>query len=244
LRCITEGSLSKAAKTLGMSYKKAWNLVDSINKNAINPIVITNTGGSGGGGTIITEYGIKMIAAFENINKNCWNFLDEQDKGLKFHQGIPFIQHILNAMNVVTNEILIVTDNLRYKVFGYPCISDMIPNQGPIGGIYTGLTHTKTSLNLVLSCDIPFITAQVLQNLIADYDSNYDVIMYEDTPLIALYHTVTKDRFFESIQTNDLRLRKTLSRLKVKNIPIDKSILPFVKNINTPAQYKDAVLWK
>lgn len=77
---IAEGSLSKASKTLGMSYKKAWNLVDSMNKNATHPIVITNTGGNGGGGTMITEYGIKMIAAFEHINKNCWDFLDEQLK--------------------------------------------------------------------------------------------------------------------------------------------------------------------
>ncbi|SEM22677.1 molybdate transport system regulatory protein [Aquimarina amphilecti] len=78
-----EGSLSKAAKSLGMSYKKAWNLVDSINKNASIPVVITNTGGSGGGGTKITEYGLKMISAFENINKNCWDFLDQQLKELQ-----------------------------------------------------------------------------------------------------------------------------------------------------------------
>jgi len=135
-----------------------------------------------------------------------------QDKGLKIHDGIPFIQHILKAMNLVTNEILIVTDNVRYKTFGYPCVSDMIPNKGPVGGIYTGLTYTKTSLNLVLSCDIPFITAPVLENLIADYDPNYDAIMYEDNPLIGLYHSATKGRFFESIQNNDLGLRKTLSQ--------------------------------
>ncbi|KAA1248173.1 winged helix-turn-helix domain-containing protein [Aquimarina sp. RZ0] len=77
---IDEGSLSKAAKTLGMSYKKAWNLVNSINKNAASPIVITNTGGSGGGGTFITEYGLEMIHSFEKINKNCWDFLDKQLK--------------------------------------------------------------------------------------------------------------------------------------------------------------------
>ncbi|MFD2565689.1 winged helix-turn-helix domain-containing protein [Aquimarina rubra] len=80
---MVEGSLSKAAKSLGMSYKKAWNLVDSINKNASAPIIITNTGGSGGGGTEITEYGVKMITAFENINKNCWDFLDQQLKELQ-----------------------------------------------------------------------------------------------------------------------------------------------------------------
>ncbi|WP_298547831.1 LysR family transcriptional regulator [uncultured Aquimarina sp.] len=80
---MVEGSLSKAAKSLGMSYKKAWNLVDSINKNASNPVIITNTGGSGGGGTEITAYGVKMITAFENINKNCWDFLDQQLKELQ-----------------------------------------------------------------------------------------------------------------------------------------------------------------
>lgn len=79
----SEGSVSKAAKSLGMSYKKAWNLVDSINKNASTPVIKTNTGGSGGGGTEITEYGLKMILAFENINKNCWDFLDEQLKSLQ-----------------------------------------------------------------------------------------------------------------------------------------------------------------
>ena len=77
---INEGSLSKAAKSLGMSYKKAWNLVNSINKNASNPIIVTNTGGNGGGGTKITPYGLKMITSFENINKKCWDFLDQQLK--------------------------------------------------------------------------------------------------------------------------------------------------------------------
>jgi len=80
---IREGSLSKAAKSLGMSYKKAWNLVNSINKNAQSPVVITNTGGNGGGGTTVTAYGKEIIVSFEKINQNCWEFLDKQ---LKEHQ--------------------------------------------------------------------------------------------------------------------------------------------------------------
>lgn len=71
-------SLSKSAKELGISYKKAWNLIDSVNKNSLKPLVEKNTGGSGGGGTFLTPYGIKMIESFEKINKNCWKFLDDQ----------------------------------------------------------------------------------------------------------------------------------------------------------------------
>lgn len=73
-----EGSLNKAAKSLRMSYKKAWKLIDSINKNAKFPLVETTTGGTGGGGTIITTYGKEVIDKFEKINQNCWLFLEEQ----------------------------------------------------------------------------------------------------------------------------------------------------------------------
>lgn len=74
------GSLSKAAKSLNMSYKKAWTLIDAVNKSAKEPVVITSIGGSGGGGAKVTEYGFKLIHIFEEINKNCWKHLDEQIK--------------------------------------------------------------------------------------------------------------------------------------------------------------------
>jgi len=77
-----EGSLSKAAKSIGMSYKKAWTLMDAVNKSAKEAVVTKTIGGQQGGGTVITPYGKKLIAAFETINKNCWMFLDDQLKTL------------------------------------------------------------------------------------------------------------------------------------------------------------------
>jgi molybdate transport system regulatory protein len=61
-----------------MSYKKAWTLIDSANKSAKQPITISNTGGKGGGGVTLTPYGIKMLEAFESLNKRCWSFLDAE----------------------------------------------------------------------------------------------------------------------------------------------------------------------
>ena len=72
------GSLSKAAKSLGMSYKKAWALVDMMNRRAEKPITESSVGGRGGGGVIITDYGMSLIKLFEGINKKCWNYLDKQ----------------------------------------------------------------------------------------------------------------------------------------------------------------------
>ena len=81
LKAIVEtGSLSKAAKSLGMSYKKAWSLMDAVNKRAEKPVITTSIGGKGGGGAQITSYGKSLVTAFETINENCWEFLDEQVK--------------------------------------------------------------------------------------------------------------------------------------------------------------------
>ena len=79
LKAIEEtGSLSKAAKSLNISYKKAWQLLDSVNKSAKKPVTINSIGGKGGGGAALTEHGKSLVKAFDEINKNCWAFLDKQ----------------------------------------------------------------------------------------------------------------------------------------------------------------------
>ncbi|MDY8138156.1 molybdenum cofactor guanylyltransferase [Aquimarina sp. 2201CG5-10] len=166
-----------------------------------------------------------------------------QEKGLKLHNGIPFIQHIIKAIESVTKNILIITNRLDYNQFGYPCYSDIIPNKGPVGGIYTGLSNTHTTHNIVLSCDVPFVTSSVLENLVLKHNTQYDVVQYEETPLVALYHQSTIKQFLKSIEEDKLSLKKTLSSLKVKNIPIKESIVPLIKNINTPQQYNEAIQW-
>ncbi|MBE9465915.1 winged helix-turn-helix domain-containing protein [Dyadobacter subterraneus] len=62
------GSISNAAKAMGMSYKKAWAMVDDMNVKAKEPYVIAKKGGKSGGGTELTEAGRKMLEAYNNLN--------------------------------------------------------------------------------------------------------------------------------------------------------------------------------
>lgn len=86
LKAIEEtGSLSNAAKSLKMSYKKAWSLIDALNSRAEKPAVATSIGGKGGGGAELTDYGKNLVTAFDTINQNCWDFLDQEMKKQLYH---------------------------------------------------------------------------------------------------------------------------------------------------------------
>ena len=58
------GSISSAGKEMGMSYRRAWLLVEATNAAFIEPLVATSTGGSGGGGAQLTEFGMAMLARY------------------------------------------------------------------------------------------------------------------------------------------------------------------------------------
>ncbi len=75
---IEVGSISAAAKSMKMSYKKAWEIIDGMNKEAKKPLVIRVSGGKGGGGTQVTNEGLKAIKLFETLNKKCQNYLDKE----------------------------------------------------------------------------------------------------------------------------------------------------------------------
>ena len=62
LQAIGEfGSITSAAKKVGLSYKAAWEAVDTMNNLSRMPLVTKITGGRGGGGTTLTLFGAEMV---------------------------------------------------------------------------------------------------------------------------------------------------------------------------------------
>jgi molybdate transport system regulatory protein len=62
------GSISGAAKAIGMTYKAAWDAIDAINNLGAEPVVVTQHGGAGGGGAILTRYGVSLIESFSKLS--------------------------------------------------------------------------------------------------------------------------------------------------------------------------------
>ncbi len=77
------GSITKAAKSMQMAYRHAWDLVDSMNRQAKEPFVELATGGKGGGGARVTEAGERAIKMFWRFHEDLQTFLKREEKKLK-----------------------------------------------------------------------------------------------------------------------------------------------------------------
>ena len=70
LEAVAEaGSISGAARAMGMSYRRAWTLIEAMNRDFTQPLVETSAGGSGGGGARVTESGHEALRRYRAMEK-------------------------------------------------------------------------------------------------------------------------------------------------------------------------------
>jgi molybdate transport system regulatory protein len=70
LEAIAEtGSITSAAKSLGMSYRRAWLLVDETNRCLVEPAVLTAAGGKRGGGTSLSPAGVELVRRYRRLER-------------------------------------------------------------------------------------------------------------------------------------------------------------------------------
>lgn len=84
-KIIVYGSIAKAAGAMGMSYQKAWSIINHLNSKATQPLVISQVGGKKGGGALVTEEGKKVIQLFRQLQTHLNQFLEAQNNLL--HQA-------------------------------------------------------------------------------------------------------------------------------------------------------------
>ena len=107
------GSITKAAKAVGISYKTAWDVVNLINNLAEKPLVDRITGGKGGGGTSLTAEGKKVVAQFNTIQEEHRKFLDNLENRLgdsgSLYQFLRRISMKVSARNTFAGTVANIT---------------------------------------------------------------------------------------------------------------------------------------
>ena len=107
------GSITRAAKAAGISYKNAWDLVNMINNLADRPLVERLTGGRGGGGTTLTPHGKEVIRQFRVLQEEHRRFLENLEQRLgdtaSLYQFVRRISMKVSARNVFAGTIAKIT---------------------------------------------------------------------------------------------------------------------------------------
>lgn len=149
----------------------------------------------------------------------------KEDKGLVYFNGKMLVEHVIRSVKKLTECIIIITANSAYKQFGYPCIEDEMKDKGPLGGILTGLVNSSTQKNVLLGCDLPFLSENILTGLINN-SGDEDVLLTEHLgkaePLCSIYDRSCITHLRWQLEQNQLKITNALAGLKTRVISFDK----------------------
>ncbi|MEL1254026.1 molybdenum cofactor guanylyltransferase [Flavobacterium sp. DGU38] len=167
----------------------------------------------------------------------------KSEKGLVLFQGKPFIEHIIHAVLPVTENIEFITNTKEYDYLPYKKSADIVKDKGPLGGIYTALENSETEFNLILSCDIPLISSELLTELVSKHNQEAQITVFATEsrihPLIGIYSKKIVPVVKEAIDKNELKMMDFLSKVPHQIIKIEESENFPLTNINSVDELND-----
>jgi len=169
------------------------------------------------------------------------------NKGTELIGGIPVIERVINVLKPITSRIILVTggDTITYStVKGVEIINDNHSIKRPLTGIYTGLCCSRSKANIVVTCDMPFLNAALLDHMVKILPS-YDAIVprwpnMQKEPLHAVYSISCLLPMKKHIETNRYSIIHVLKEMHVLHLnkrgfgELDPQFLSFL-NINDQA---------
>lgn len=106
------GSINKAAALVPMSYKSAWEAVEAMNNLSISPIVTRETGGAGGGGTTLTQYGENLLTTYSLLKEEQRKFLENLNRITDLNSGTLKTIRRLSMQISARNQIIGVIEKI------------------------------------------------------------------------------------------------------------------------------------
>ncbi|MDW3680245.1 TOBE domain-containing protein [Cupriavidus sp. CV2] len=104
------GSITAAAKAVGLSYKAAWDAIDAMNNSAGEPLVVRAAGGKGGGGTVLTERAASLIRTYRVLEHEHRLFIEHLASLGNFKETAQDDLHLMRRFMIKTSA--------RNKLFG------------------------------------------------------------------------------------------------------------------------------
>lgn len=184
----------------------------------------------------------------------------ERDKALLNFGGVPLIVHTAHLIAPLVTKVTIVGSPNRYTALGLHVIADHDATSaegqkqhGPLAGIVTALAETRMPWNLILACDLPYLSEGWVDWLLSRSLQSREEIVIPRTehglePLAAVYRKDCAVRLADAFARGVRKITDAIATLRVDVVlesewhDVDPSGL-VLKNMNTSKDYEEAAKW-
>lgn len=160
------------------------------------------------------------------------------------------LTHKVQQIKPHVDEILIITANEgRYNVADCRTVRDLYPQEGPLGGLLTGLSASNEGWHWLTACDMPFLVPEVLRLLQSKATSEVQVVVPEIAgrlePLFALYHSSALEPLQKAFNLGERALHRAILALpscvvSSETLRMYDTDLTTFENLNTIEEYHHA----
>jgi len=165
------------------------------------------------------------------------------DKSFVAVNGKPMVERVLEQVETLGLPIYIIANQPgRYAYLGLPIYTDVIPDKGSLGGLYSALYYSKTPYTLCVACDMPFLVPELLRHIL-QFRHEYDAVVPEVNrylqPLHAVYSAACMKPLHDQLKNNHLAIYDLFHRLNTRIVSqstlmrFDTDLRSFI-NVNTP----------
>lgn len=162
--------------------------------------------------------------------------------------GVSVLERVGSAMAPLVTRIRVIGAGVPYPG-GYAVQPDVRPGLGPLSGIHAALATAESSSVLVVACDLPFVTTELLAGLIERLEDGADAVVPRVSgravPVCALYRRGCLERLQARLDRGELRAQQFVASLATTYV--DEDVLErldprgiCLKNINTPEDLEQA----
>mgnify|MGYP001104651747 CR=1 FL=1 len=166
-----------------------------------------------------------------------------KNKALVMVDGKSLVQRVVERVMPISYEIIVAGSLWQPGFTSAPAIGyklDLYPDKGPLGGIYTGLSVSKSFYNVVVACDMPFLNIELLRYMVKLCPGFDAVIPFTDRiqPIHGVYAKSCLDIMRARLETHRLGIARFLNMVNVRHVTkeecqqFDPSLLSFF-NINS-----------
>jgi len=172
-----------------------------------------------------------------------------RDKAFVPFQGRPMIEAALEKVAGLGQETILITNNpAPFRYLGLPMFADVMPDCGPLGGIYTAVHHAAHPHILVVACDMPWLNRSLLAYLLS-LRQQADIIVPRWTqfpePLHAIYNKACLPPIRSHLEAGRFKIIRFYNQVRVRYVdkpeiePFDGDGRSFA-NINTLQELRAA----